>query len=64
MKKILVLISDIQMTIIMTIFYLVILAPFSLFVKSKIKPFKTKKKNSNWERIHITSNNKDLMKQY
>lgn len=64
MKKILVLLSDIQMTVIMTVFYLIILLPFAFFAKTKLKPFRSKRSRSNWERIRVTSNNNDVTKQY
>lgn len=64
MKKVLVLLSDIQMTVIMTVFYLIILLPFALFVKNKLKPFGVKRSHSNWEHTRVTSNNNDATKQY
>ncbi len=63
-KKILERISDIQMTIIFGLFYLLILFPFALYVKLTLDPFGMKKKKSQWVDSNITSNTDNLLLQF
>ncbi len=63
-KKIFQLISDVQMYAVFTVFYLIILFPFALYIKFFQDPFKRKTRKSLWEKTDITFKSINPTKQF